>query len=120
MEKWLTDRYSNLWSQTYYKTFKQLGYSCFDNKIGKITNNYTKYEFAGYNDEKIDCKWLNYPQKKQIDGLSCASSSSYPSVNTEEGFTNTIKSLYDPDFMIKLVILIIILLIVIYITRKKL
>jgi hypothetical protein len=119
MERWLINRYSNLWSQTYYKTFKQLGYSCFDNKIGKITNNYTKYEFAGYNGEKIDCKWLNYPQKKQIDELSCSSASSNSGVNVEEGFTNTIKSLFDSDFMIKLVILIIILLIVIYNTRKN-
>jgi hypothetical protein len=129
MEKWLTDRYSNLWSQTYYKTFKQLGYSCFDNNIGKITNNYTKYQFASYNGEKINCKWLNYPQKKQIDGLSCASSSSYPRVNTEEGFTNTITScqnvynylfsIIDFEFIVKLIIVIIILLIVINSTKKK-
>ncbi len=127
MEKWLTNKYADLWSQTYYKTFKQLGYDCFDNKIGMITNNYSNYEFASYNGEKIDCKWLNYPQKNQLTGISCESKSN--KINTEEGFENIIitpfKSLYnylfegiDMEFMIKLIIIIIILLVLIY-HRKK-
>lgn len=73
VENWLRNTYSDLLAQTYTKTFAELGYSCFDNKIGKVSNDYQNYILASYGEDPLDCKWLNLPEKKSFKPLKCNS-----------------------------------------------
>lgn len=73
MENWLTTTYNTLWATTYNKTFQQLGYSCFNERIGKVTNNYTNYTLASYGEGPLSCEWLGLPEKTNFDALTCES-----------------------------------------------
>ncbi len=126
MENWLVSRYSGLWSQTYSKTFKQLGYSCFDNKIGTIVNNYKNYEYITYDTETVDCKYLNYPQKKDLNRIYCITSDEQKNIDVVENFNseqsgliNFINKYIDTEFILKVGILLILLVFVIKLSRKK-
>jgi len=103
IENWLVSKYSNLWKQTYTKTFAQLGYSCFDNKIGKVTDNYTKYELASYNNGTLGCEWLDLPEKNNFKPLSCDSTTNIH----YEAFTSL-----DSNYIFYLLIVIIIIVLV--------
>ena len=76
IEKWLITTYSSLWYETYSETLSQLGYSCYNNNVGKVTKNYTNYEYATYNNKDlIKCESLYYPQKAEVKSLTCSESS---------------------------------------------
>jgi len=111
VEKWLITQYSDLWEQTYTKTFSQLGYSCFDNRIGKVSEDYTKYELASYNDSPLSCEWLNFPEKRNFKPLTCNSTTN---INYEPftGFGLDLNYLY-----YLLIIIFILILVLVY--RKK-
>ncbi len=76
VESWLKSRYSDLWASTYTQTFAQLGYSCFNGSIGKVTNDYNNYTYASYKNGLLGCDWLNLPEKKNFNPLVCTSPSS--------------------------------------------
>jgi hypothetical protein len=106
VENWLSLEYSNLWKQTYTKTFAQLGYSCFDNKIGKVTDNYSKYELASYKNGTLGCEWLDLPEKNNFKPLSC---DSVTNINYEPFTTFTLDINIDLIFYLLIIILIIVL-----------
>ena len=107
VENWLTSQYSDLWEQTYTKTFSQLGYSCFDNRIGKVSDDYTKYEFASYNNGPLSCEWLNLPEKNNLKSLTCNSTTN---INYEP-FTSLNLNL-DFDYLFYLLIIFFIFILV--------
>ncbi len=125
MESWLTSKYADLWTGTYKKTLAQQGYSCFNGKIGKVTNNYNNYTYASYKNGTMGCEWLNLPEKKNFNPLICTSveSESYETNETNqtnqtdesyETFNNLIYSdSFFPDYIFYPLI-IILLIIVIY------
>ncbi len=84
MESWLTSKYSNLWDSTYKQTFIQQGYSCFNGSVGKVTNNYTDYTFASYNNGTLGCEWLNLPEKNNLNPFNCNSVNSNKLVESVE------------------------------------
>jgi hypothetical protein len=88
IEKWLITVYSNLWYETYSETLSQLGYSCYNNNVGKVTKNYTNYEYATYNNKDlIKCESLNYPQKAEVKSLTCSESNTI--LNIEPNYTTS-------------------------------
>jgi len=111
VENWLTTQYSDLWEQTYTKTFSQLGYSCFDNKIGKVSDDYSKYELASYNNDPLSCEWLDLPEKNNSKSLTCNSTTN---INYEP-FTGLN---FDYNYLFYLLIITLILILVL-VCRKK-
>ena len=110
VENWLENTYADLLSQTYTKTFAELGYSCFDNKIGKVSNDYQNYILASYNNGPLDCKWLNLPEKKSFKPLKCNSTTNIQ----YENFTNLdMFNIWDlENFIMYLLVIIIIIILV--------
>lgn len=117
VENWLSLTYSNLWNQTWTKTLYQLGYSCFDNKIGKVSSDYNNYTFASYDNKPLECDWLNLPKKSSLKSLTCDSATN---IHLEK-FTNLDFYSSDNIFYILILILIIILIFVLifYKINKK-
>ena len=71
---WLVNKFSDLWKLTFSKPFNKIGYSCnpANNKIGKITNNYSEYQYATYDEQTpIDCEWLQYPPQNSLNNKVC-------------------------------------------------
>lgn len=112
VENWLTTQYSDLWEQTYTKTFSQLGYSCFDNKIGKVSDDYTKYELASYNNGALSCEWLDLPEKRNFKPLTCNSTTNI----NYESFTDLN---YDYNYLFYLLIITLILVLVLVLVYRK-
>jgi hypothetical protein len=95
MQTWLTTKYADLYASTYTKTLGQLGYSCFNGSIGKVTNNYNNYSYASYKNGTLGCEWLNLPEKKSFNPIVCTSVSS----ENYETFDNTDNYNYFPDYI---------------------
>lgn len=124
-EKWLQNTYSELFNTTWSKTFAQLGYSCFNGLVGKVTNDYSNYSFATYGDQPISCDLINLPVKNDFDPLLCLSNKNYvynnqikTEIETEneiETFTNLI-DYYIPN---EIFYLLIILFFIVLLTKKK-
>ena len=116
IESWLSLTYANLWSLTYTKTFAQLGYSCFDNKIGKVTNDYKSYSLASYKSGPLGCEWLDLPEKNDFDALTCEST-----LNLKyEKFTSMDISMdISFDFLFYLLVIIFVIVLVFRINNKK-
>jgi hypothetical protein len=110
VEDWLGNTYADLLSQTYTKTFAELGYSCFDNKIGKVSNDYQNYILASYNNGSLDCKWLNLPEKKSFKPLKCNSTTN---IQYENFINLDVFNMWDWDnFIMYLLVIIIIITLV--------
>ena len=110
MESWLTSKYSDLWAGTYKKTLAQGGYSCFNNKVGKVTNNYNSYTYASYKKGTIGCEWLNLPEKNNFNPLTCTSVES----ESYETFNNLIYSdSFFPDYLFYLLVIILLIIVII-------
>lgn len=71
MESWIQKEYGNLWGKTYSTKLSDLGYSCFGDNIGKVVDDGTRYVFASYGNGNIPCKWLNFPQKGELNDFTC-------------------------------------------------
>ncbi len=112
MESWLTSKYSDLWAGTYKKTLAQEGYSCFNNKVGKVTNNYNSYTYASYKNGTIGCEWLNLPEKKNFNPLTCTTVES-ESYENYETFNNLIYSdSFIPDYIFYPLIIILLIIVI--------
>ena len=106
MEFWLTNKYPDLWKLTFSKPFDKSGYSCnpVNNKIGKIINNYSEYEYVSYDKKNtVDCEWLKYPPQNYINGVVCSApridpeATSNPQVNNNSESNNVPKSTINPE-----------------------
>ena len=74
MEFWLTNKYPDLWNLTYNQPYNNIGYSCnpVNNKIGRIINNYSEYEYVtDNNNNTVDCEWLPFPPQNYINKMTC-------------------------------------------------
>lgn len=110
VENWLGNTYSDLLAQTYTKTFAELGYSCFDNKIGKVSDDYQNYILASYNNGPLDCVWLNLPQKKSFKPLKC---NSITNIQYENFISlEQLNILDSPNFIVYSLVIIIIIVLV--------
>jgi hypothetical protein len=117
VENWLATTYSNLLEQTYTKTFANLGYSCFDNKIGKVSDDYQNYIFATYNNGPLDCKWLNLPEKNNsFKPLKCNSGTNIQ----YEKFTNlNLFNIWNWENLENFVMYLLVIIIIIVLVCKK-
>jgi len=85
MEFWLTNKYPDLWNLIYSQPYSNIGYSCnpINNKIGRIINNYSEYEYVtDNNNNTVDCEWLPFPPQNLVNKMICPLPSNIPPVPT--------------------------------------
>ncbi len=111
MESWLTSKYSDLWAGTYKKTFAQEGYTCFNGSVGKVTNNYLNYTYASYKNGTLGCEWLNLPEKKNLNPLTCTSIES-ESYETFNNFYIKDSDSFIPDYIFYPLIIVLLIIII--------